>query len=124
MAPSTKAAALKNELRSIEQLIEDLLQQQTVLSSQLASLKPAGSQLPRVSTAMTAAVSGPGSSATWALVVKGRKRLSLPLSHSLFTAPPHGVDRVLPATRKRSLPASCISSHGSFSPVLDVGTCW
>ncbi|KAJ8381305.1 hypothetical protein SKAU_G00020830 [Synaphobranchus kaupii] len=53
MAPS-EIAELKTELRSIEQLIEDLLQWQSVLCSRLSCLEPADSQRPLASYAAVA----------------------------------------------------------------------
>ena len=46
MASLAEVAELKGELQSIEQLIEDLLQQQTELCSWLTSLESVGSQRP------------------------------------------------------------------------------
>eukprot|EP00064_Thunnus_orientalis_P006326 superscaffoldBa00000654_g6342 len=82
MVTSSFISEIKGELVSIEQLISVLLQRQTDLGSRPASL-----ELP-VSTSLTLKVNrhdtvdpSPGCS-TWASVVKGKKRLSLPLYDS------------------------------------------
>lgn len=82
---SAEVAGLRRELRSIERLIEDLLQQQRELCLWLTCLKPAGSQRALALNAVAApadvpCLTSPGSQ-SWASVVKVRKRLSLPLYH-------------------------------------------
>ena len=60
MAPLVEVAELKGELRFIEWLIEDLLQRQTELCSQLTSLESAGSQWPLASPAAATHADFPG----------------------------------------------------------------
>lgn len=79
MAPAAEIAELKGELRSIERLIEDLLQQQMELCSWLACLESADSEQP-LAAAATAPTGASGlASPSWSSVANGRKRLSLPL---------------------------------------------
>ncbi|KAL7383709.1 hypothetical protein ABVT39_016286 [Epinephelus coioides] len=82
MAPTTEFTDLKTELQSIEHLINQLLQQQSVLCSRLATFKaPPDTQRSPAPAAVVAAVpvDVPGSTSTpsWACVIKGRKKRSL-----------------------------------------------
>lgn len=83
MALSVEVGQLKIKLRSIEQLIEDLLQHKMELFSQLAYLEPVSSQRPSASETAGTPADVPGLTSpfppSWVSVVKGHKRLSLPL---------------------------------------------
>lgn len=135
------------ELKSIEPLIVELLQQQSDLCSRLAHLEPQVDQPPwtPISSTTPPDVPGPSSpqSPTWALIVKGTKRLSLPvydppdadipLSNffSLLaepdtpdSAPRHLAHRTVlaqPALRKHHAPFTSTSSSGSPSPMAPSG---
>lgn len=73
MALQAEVGEIKNEFRSIERLIKELLQWQSELCSRLTCLEPVGSQRP-----FSSATVSPRSPA-WSYVVNGRKRFSLPL---------------------------------------------
>lgn len=82
MAPTTEFTDLKPELQSIERLINELLQRQSMLCSQLAMLESPDTQRSPAREAIAAAAPDnvPSSTSTpsWACVVKGRKKQSLP----------------------------------------------
>ncbi len=84
MAPTAENMEQKTELQSIERLIEDLLQQQSVLCFRLASLEPVDTQRSLVLDAEAASADVPGLNSTplWSAIVKGTKKLSLPLYDS------------------------------------------
>ncbi len=82
MVTSLFISEIKGELVSIEQLISVLLQWQTDLGSRLASPElPESTSLPVKVNRPDTVDPSPGCS-TWASVVKGKKRLSLPLYDS------------------------------------------
>lgn len=68
---------IKSELRAIDQLINDLLDQKTALAAKLALLEPP----------LDAALDPPQSSTPWVPVVNGKKKLSLPLFDSSYPGP-------------------------------------
>lgn len=142
MAPTTEFTDLKPELQSIERLINELIQRQSMLCSQLAMLESPDTQRSPAREAIAAAAPDnvPSSTSTpsWACVVKGRKKQSLPF-YDPFSP---GVNDVtlanffsplakfhsepvspVPAcsaarTQKRSVPSSASSLSGSASPLL------
>ncbi|KAL7406534.1 hypothetical protein ABVT39_021764 [Epinephelus coioides] len=146
MAPSAaEVTEMRAELRSIEQLIEDLLQQQSKLCSRLPYLKPAGNQRTLAADAAAGAAEVPGSPSSCpscSSVVKGNRRLSLPLydpsgtgggddipftnsplaelsSESVLSPVPpleRRVDRVGLANRKHSIAKNPTSPMDSLSP--------
>ncbi|KAL7396223.1 hypothetical protein ABVT39_002473 [Epinephelus coioides] len=96
MAPAAEIVELKSELRSLEQLIDDLLQRQSVLCSRLARLEPEANLQPLAPAPTVAAtkVPGPSSTSSWSFVVRGTKKFSLPL----FASPDIGSEDSIPLT--------------------------
>ena len=109
MAPSDEVSSLQCELRSIERLIEELLQRQTELSSRLSSLEP-GASGPLAADAVAgpshAVMSSPGLS-SWTSIVQGRKKHNKKISLPLYE-PPSIID------------TSTITLKNFFSPLTDI----
>ncbi|KAL7404434.1 hypothetical protein ABVT39_014751 [Epinephelus coioides] len=145
MAPSAaEVTGMRAKLRSIERLIEDLLQRQSELCSRLSYLEPAGNQRTLVADAAAKVPGLLSSLPSWSSVVKGNRRLSLPLydpsgtgggddipltnffsslaelsSESVLSPIPpleRRVDRVGPANRKRSIAKNPTSPTDLLSP--------
>lgn len=149
MAPSetisVETVELKSELRSIERLIEELLQRQSDLCSRLARLEPLVDQTPWTAapSAVPPDVPGPSSPLppTWTSIVQGTNRLSFPLYDppdvdiplsNFFSplaelpdhSPPQPADRLTvsqSAARKRRAPVPSTSPSGSPSPTAPDG---
>ena len=86
MALTAEVADLQTELRSIERLIDDLLQRQALLSSRLKSLEHRDSEWPPLPDAATTSSDAPGPSSTpsWSCVAKGNRKVGLPLYDSFI----------------------------------------
>ena len=84
MAHKIEVVELQTELRSIERLINDLLQRQAALCSRLESLERVDNEWPFASdvAAASTVVHCLSSSPSWSTVVKGKRKVSLPLFDS------------------------------------------
>ena len=138
---------LKCELRSLQRLIEELLQRQSDLRSRLARLEPSVDLPPGIAASPAAPPDIPGPSSrqspTWTPIMRGAKRLSLPfydtfdvdiplsnffspLAEPVLPAPAppqpaHSAITDQPASRKRHASATSTSSSGFSSPPAPVG---
>lgn len=134
MAPTTDFTVLKGELRSIERLIEELLQRQSELCSRLAILEAPGAWRSSAAAAAAAApgdvpamsadpgapsASGPLSS-PWMSVDRPRMRVSLPL----YASDAEDDDGLVPLSNffaplaELTLPATCSNTKPELPVAL------
>ncbi|KAL7391573.1 hypothetical protein ABVT39_011287 [Epinephelus coioides] len=123
MAPAPVILELKSELQSIEQLIQDLLQRQSVLVSQLACLEPVDNQRPLAPDPTAVTSDGPGLNSTpWSSCGPGPKAL---LSHQRHLALGLAILFISPPRRKRprfSQPQKSVPLGICFSILFSIFT--